>query len=141
MRRSSSIRCLSGVIGETSCTDDNIRERSRRRVEPVARSQRRSTAKNESEDENSSKLPLAAYFNFKRVILSRLEPRIQAKSERPQTGAGSAELSTNHIGILEKHPEKLVLAVDAATEGSYEFIRYELPPKSKPGPRGSSIYL
>jgi hypothetical protein len=48
-------------------------------------------------------------------------------------------LSTNHIGVLEKHPEKLVLAVDAATEGSYEFVRYELPPKPKPGPRGPSI--
>jgi hypothetical protein len=46
-------------------------------------------------------------------------------------------LSTNHIGVLEKHPEKLVSAVDAATEGSYEFVRYELPPK--PGPRGPSI--
>jgi predicted nuclease of predicted toxin-antitoxin system len=48
-------------------------------------------------------------------------------------------LSTNHIGVLEKHPEKLVLAVDAATEGSYEFVRYELPPKRKPGSRGPSI--
>jgi hypothetical protein len=45
-------------------------------------------------------------------------------------------LSTNHIGVLEKHPEKLILAVDAATEGSYEFVRYQLPPKPKPGPRG-----
>ena len=48
-------------------------------------------------------------------------------------------LSTNHIGVLEKHPEKLVSAINAATEGSYEFVRYELPPKSKPRPRGSSI--
>jgi predicted nuclease of predicted toxin-antitoxin system len=47
-------------------------------------------------------------------------------------------LSTNHIDILEKFPEKLVLAVEAATEGTYEFVRYELPPKPKPGARGSS---
>jgi hypothetical protein len=42
-------------------------------------------------------------------------------------------LSTNHIGVLEKHPERLVAAVDAAREGSYEFVRFELPPKRKPG--------
>ena len=42
-------------------------------------------------------------------------------------------LSTNHIGVLETQPEKLVSAVDAATEGSYEFVRYELPLKRKPG--------
>jgi len=42
-------------------------------------------------------------------------------------------LSTNHIAVLEKHPEKLASAVDAATEGSYEFVRYELPRKPKPG--------
>jgi hypothetical protein len=42
-------------------------------------------------------------------------------------------LSTNHIGVLEKHPERLVAAVDAAQEGGYEFVRYELPPKLKPG--------
>jgi predicted nuclease of predicted toxin-antitoxin system len=43
-------------------------------------------------------------------------------------------LSTNHIGILEKYPEKLVAAVDAVTEGSYQFITFELPPKQKPRP-------
>ena len=43
-------------------------------------------------------------------------------------------LSTNHIGVLEKQPEKLVEAVDAVTEGSYQFVRFELPPK----PRGQS---
>ena len=42
-------------------------------------------------------------------------------------------LSTNHIGVLEKHPERLVAAVDAAREDGYEFVRFELPPKSKPG--------
>jgi hypothetical protein len=34
------------------------------------------------------------------------------------------------------NPEKLVEAVDAATEGSYRFVRFELPPKRKPGSRG-----
>ena len=48
-------------------------------------------------------------------------------------------LSTNHLGVLEMHPEKLASAIDAATEGSFEFVRYELPPKPKPGTRGSSI--
>ena len=48
-------------------------------------------------------------------------------------------LSTNHLGVLELHPEKLTMAVDTATEGSFEFVRYELPPKPKPGSRGSSI--
>ena len=43
-------------------------------------------------------------------------------------------LSSNHIGVLEKHPEKRASAVDAAREGGYEFVRYELPPKPKPGP-------
>jgi hypothetical protein len=42
-------------------------------------------------------------------------------------------LSTNHIRVLEKHPKKLVAAVDAAHEGGYEFVRYDLPPKRKPG--------
>ena len=42
-------------------------------------------------------------------------------------------LSTNHIGVLEKHPERLVAAVDAAREGGYEFVRFELPPKRKSG--------
>ena len=42
-------------------------------------------------------------------------------------------LSTNHIGVLEKHPERLVAAVDAAREGGYEFVRFDLPPKRKPG--------
>jgi hypothetical protein len=35
--------------------------------------------------------------------------------------------------VLEKHPDRLVAAVDAAQEGGYEFMRYELPPKRKPG--------
>jgi predicted nuclease of predicted toxin-antitoxin system len=39
-------------------------------------------------------------------------------------------LSSNHIGILEKHPEKLVAAVEASSEGSYEYVKYDLPPKS-----------
>jgi hypothetical protein len=43
-------------------------------------------------------------------------------------------LSTNHIDVLEKHPDKLVSAVDAAVRGSYEFVRYELPPKPNCGP-------
>lgn len=42
-------------------------------------------------------------------------------------------LSTNHITVLERHPERLVAAVDAVREGGYEFVRYELPPKRKPG--------
>ena len=42
-------------------------------------------------------------------------------------------LSTNHIGVLEKNPEKLVAAVDAAREGGYEFVRFDLPPKRKLG--------
>ena len=42
-------------------------------------------------------------------------------------------LSTNHIGVLEKHPGKLVAAVDAAREGGYEFVRFDLPPRRKPG--------
>lgn len=40
-------------------------------------------------------------------------------------------LSTNHIGVLEGQPEKLVAAVSAAAERSCQFIRYELPPKPK----------
>ena len=40
-------------------------------------------------------------------------------------------LSTNHIRILERHPQKLVSAIEAAQAGSYEFVRYELPPKPK----------
>ena len=47
--------------------------------------------------------------------------------------------STNHIGVLQKHPEKLVGAVDAVTEASYAFVRYELPPKPKLGAAGRSI--
>ncbi len=46
-------------------------------------------------------------------------------------------LSTNHFGVLERHPEKLIAAVNAV--GSYKFVRYELPPKPKAGPRGPSI--
>jgi hypothetical protein len=42
-------------------------------------------------------------------------------------------LSTNHIGALEKHPEKLVAAVNAAREGSYEFVRFNLPPRRELG--------
>jgi hypothetical protein len=45
-------------------------------------------------------------------------------------------LSGNHIGILEKYPEKLVAAVDTATEGSFQFLKFELPPKQKPRPSG-----
>ena len=48
-------------------------------------------------------------------------------------------LSSNHVGVLEKHPEKLVKAIDGVTEGSYEFVTYELPPKPRPGPRRPSI--
>lgn len=33
-------------------------------------------------------------------------------------------LNTNHIRVLERHPELLVAAVDAAQEGGYEFVRY-----------------
>jgi hypothetical protein len=35
--------------------------------------------------------------------------------------------------VLENHPERLVAAVGAAREGGYEFVRFELPPKRKPG--------
>ncbi len=42
-------------------------------------------------------------------------------------------LSTNHITALEKHPERFVAAVDAAQEGGYELVRFDLPPKRKPG--------
>ena len=42
-------------------------------------------------------------------------------------------LSTNHIGVLERHPERLAAAVEAAQEGGYEFVKYELQPKWKPG--------
>jgi hypothetical protein len=48
-------------------------------------------------------------------------------------------LSTNHIGVLETHPERLVAAVDAAREGGYEFVRFELPPKPKPSGTAPSI--
>ena len=48
-------------------------------------------------------------------------------------------LSTSHILVQEKFPEKLVAAVDAATEGSDQFVRFELPPKPKPRPRGPAI--
>jgi predicted nuclease of predicted toxin-antitoxin system len=48
-------------------------------------------------------------------------------------------LSTNQITVLEKHPEKLVEAVDGVTAGSYHFVRFELPPKPKAGSRGPSI--
>jgi hypothetical protein len=40
-------------------------------------------------------------------------------------------LSTNHIGALEKHSERLVAAVDAAREGGYAFVRFALPPKRR----------
>ena len=46
-------------------------------------------------------------------------------------------LSTNDLDLLDQHPEKLVSAVDAARVGSYEFVKYDLPPKPKrrlPGP-------
>ena len=42
-------------------------------------------------------------------------------------------LSTNRIGVLKRHPEKLVAAADAVKEGGYKFVRYELPAKPKPG--------
>ena len=48
-------------------------------------------------------------------------------------------LSTNHIRVLEEHPEKLVAAVDATTEGGYQFVKFEFPQKRKPDPRGPSI--
>ncbi len=40
-------------------------------------------------------------------------------------------LGTNHIRILERHPKKLVSAIEAAQAGSYQFVRYELSPKPK----------
>ena len=38
-------------------------------------------------------------------------------------------LSTNHIRELQTQADKLVAAVNAATESSYEFVRFELPPR------------
>lgn len=40
-------------------------------------------------------------------------------------------LSTNHIRILEQNPERLVSAIEAVHPSSYEFVRYELPPRPK----------
>jgi hypothetical protein len=40
-------------------------------------------------------------------------------------------LSTNRISVLEKYSAQLAAATDAVTEGSYQFIRFELPPKSR----------
>lgn len=45
-------------------------------------------------------------------------------------------ISTNDLDLLEGSPEKLVDAVDRAHEGSYEFVRYALPPKPKRRPSG-----
>ena len=44
------------------------------------------------------------------------------------------------IGVLEKHPERLVAAVDSAREGGYEFVRFELQPKGKPGGTAPSTW-
>ena len=44
-------------------------------------------------------------------------------------------LSTNRLPILDANPERLVWAVEAAKPGSYEFVRYELPPKPKWSPK------
>jgi hypothetical protein len=41
-------------------------------------------------------------------------------------------LSSNHIEILEAHPDRLVAAVNSASEGSYAYLLYELPVKPKP---------
>ena len=38
-------------------------------------------------------------------------------------------LNTNRRSVLEAHAQKLTEAVDTARPGSYDFIRYELPPK------------
>jgi len=59
MRRSSSIRCLSAVIGETSVTDENINRRDHDGTRSPAE-QTTNLTKNESEDETLLKLPLAA---------------------------------------------------------------------------------
>ena len=40
-------------------------------------------------------------------------------------------ISTNDLDLLEGNPERLAAAVDRACEGSYEFVRYVLPPKPK----------
>ncbi len=41
-------------------------------------------------------------------------------------------LGTNKLSLLEAHPERIALAVDAATLGSYYFIEYKVPPKPRP---------
>ncbi len=41
-------------------------------------------------------------------------------------------LSSNQLSVLERHPEKIVLAVSEARLGSYECVKYELIPKPKP---------
>ena len=40
-------------------------------------------------------------------------------------------LSTNHIIVPEQHPQKLLSAIESVQAGSYEFVRYTLPPKPK----------
>lgn len=40
-------------------------------------------------------------------------------------------LSTNDLDLLDQHPERLVSAVDSAKVGSYEFVKYEVPPRPK----------
>jgi hypothetical protein len=47
-------------------------------------------------------------------------------------------LSTNHIGTLKKYPEKLMKAVEAAREGTYEFVKYDLPPRRNTDRRETS---
>ncbi len=47
-------------------------------------------------------------------------------------------LSTNRLSVLEKDPAKLRAAIDAVAEGSYEFVRYELPPRKKPDHFGAT---
>jgi hypothetical protein len=59
MRRSSSIRCLSAVIGETSVTDENINRRDHNSARSLAE-QSTVLTKSESEDGTLLKLPLAA---------------------------------------------------------------------------------
>jgi hypothetical protein len=65
MRRSSSIRFLSAVIGETSVTDDNTNRP--QSPPPATRRANRRLTKSEPEDETLLKLPLAAQFDRPRV--------------------------------------------------------------------------
>ena len=76
---------------------------------------------------NGDLLAVAEVYRFQVIVTA--DQNLEYQQNLKGRTLAIVVLSTNRISVLEKQSSLLVAAVDSATETSYQFVRFELPPK------------